>query len=228
MDTSLGHVAKTLETLTIGFESFADDSVATDPASGAGPVAKDEAKRAREEAKRAVNEAKRLRDAEIAAQHEVLGQKRVTDSCGALLTAVRNLSGHEDALIVLAFDESHILHKVLDTSEITVPHNTRYTTLCWALDLLGDTKGVFSLFLSTNSHLAKFAPIPSLFPSARLNANAANHLQAPYTELPFDCFPTGPIASQALSLLETNALSHLCQFGRPLSVFRLFDPTNLR
>lgn len=201
-----------------------DNSGATDPALEADPVAKDS-----DEAQRAWDEAKRVQDEKIQAQHEDLGLKRVTESCGALLTKVRTLSDHEDALIVLSFDESHILHKVLDTSETTVPRNTRYTTLCWALDLLGDTKGVFSLFLSTNSYLEKIPPIPSVIPSSsRLNVQAAAHLQAPYTELPFDCCPNGPIAPKQLNLLQTNAISHLCQFGRPLSVFHLFDPTSLR
>lgn len=155
-------------------------------------------------------------EATVQATHEHLGMEHVKEVSGALLKKIREFCNREDALIVLYFDESHVLHKALDPLETKTPRSTRYTTLCWALNLMANTKGVFYLFLSTNSHLVKFAPIPSLFPSARLNAEDADHLQAPYTELPFDCCDSLPIRSGTLDLAQSNELAHLCQFGRPL------------
>lgn len=156
-------------------------------------------------------------EAAILRTHEELGQERVTEASRALLTKVREFCNREDALIVLYFDEFDTLHRVLDPYEKRRPRRTRYTTLWNALDFLAWTKGVFSLFLSRDAHFEKPVEIPSPLPSwTRINPYITDNMQAPYTNLPFDCSPAFPIRSRTISLAESNEIAHLCQFGRPL------------
>lgn len=146
---------------------------------------------------------------------EDLGKTRVRDASLKLRTTVRDLSGRDDALVVLYFDESHDLHAILDTGDTGPYPQTRYTTLCWALDLVSSINGLFTLFLSTSSHLRNYAPQLKFHSSARVHDADTTNIPAPYTELPFDCL-LGRIYPAQLTLGQTSDIQFLCKFGRPL------------
>jgi len=132
----------------------------------------------------------------------------VTKSAQQLQTRVEEISGKP--LIVMYFDESHTLF-----ANPLGDGSTRYAALCLALDHLSATT-IFSLFLSTDSKLSRYAPPQNEVFSARLSE--ANKLQPPFTELSFDCHPSFPISQGQYTLGTSGELGFLCRFGRPLCV----------
>ncbi|PCH39028.1 hypothetical protein WOLCODRAFT_29336 [Wolfiporia cocos MD-104 SS10] len=113
-----------------------------------------------------------------------------------------------DSVIVLYFDESHILfqHKTNDAS-------TYYDGLVSALDAFKLSK-IIGLFLSTTSLLAEYAPTHEKMPSDRAQAEA---LQPPYTELPFDCHPDFfPVSEDQYTVDALSTPEFQSNFGRPL------------
>jgi hypothetical protein len=114
----------------------------------------------------------------------------------------------ENPKIVVYFDESHVLS--MDTNF----GKTQYDHLAKALNRLV-AKPIFTIFLSTNSHINQLAPSPGMEKSARAR-NDPLVLQAPITELPFDCSPEFPLQPGMLSLAETSKIGFMAQFGRPL------------
>jgi len=119
--------------------------------------------------------------------------------------------------VVIYFDESHTLSDVLAP---TNPMNkTLYDVLCSALDHL-KSRPLFTIFLSTNSHLATLAPSAALARSARALVHSGA-LQAPITETPFDCAPDLCILPGTLSLEDISDLEFMARFGRPLLVASL-------
>ncbi|PCH37280.1 hypothetical protein WOLCODRAFT_140783 [Wolfiporia cocos MD-104 SS10] len=115
---------------------------------------------------------------------------------------------HPASIIVLYFDESHILFK-FKTSD----SNSYYHGLLSALDVLRLSK-IIGLFLSTTSYLAKYAPTYDMMPSERAQAAA---LQPPYTELPFDCHPDFfPVPQNKFTVDKLSTPEFQANFGRPL------------
>lgn len=140
----------------------------------------------------------------------------------------------EMGLVVLYFDESHVLTKE-DTvvPAVTAASNVAGTSLTGGsatsrdrlpktrydilLSVLNDVKNrfVFGLFSSTFSHISSFAPPKALAPSSR--QAESSYLQPPVTELPFDCSDVFPI-ERSLKLAEVSSVTFMAQFGRPLYV----------
>jgi hypothetical protein len=114
----------------------------------------------------------------------------------------------DDHMIVMYFDESHAL------SEATKSGKTHYDHLARALNRLL-AHPIFTIFLSTNSHINQLAPSPGMARSARAR-NDPFVLQAPITELPFDCSPEFPLKPGMLTLASTSTIPFMAQFGRPL------------
>jgi len=135
-------------------------------------------------------------------------QKLATESAERLQATIKSIS--KTGRIIMYFDESHTLfHLPLRD------RSSRYAALCRALDNMSKTK-IFSLFLSTNSNLSRYAPPRDQAFSSR--TSGADGLRAPFTELPFDCHPDFPISQGQYTLATSGKLSFLSQFGRPLFV----------
>ena len=137
-----------------------------------------------------------------------MAKKYVTKSAKTLGKKV--IEHSDDPLIVIYFDESHTLFKrpLQDGS-------FRCQALCLALDYLSESP-IFSLFLSTNSSLSRYAPSKDDAFSAWISE--ADEVQPPFTELPFDCHPKFPISQGQYTLETSGELGFLCRFGRPLFV----------
>ncbi|KAF8329825.1 uncharacterized protein EI90DRAFT_3062127 [Cantharellus anzutake] len=109
--------------------------------------------------------------------------------------------------VFLYFDEAHSL------KDPWVPHRSRYDKMLSCLeDLRTREIPVFTIFLTTSSHFENLAPAPGHRRSARMTSEDSL-LQAPITELPFDCFRNAPMIKGFDSLSSAEVLS-CC--GRPL------------
>ncbi|CCM02478.1 uncharacterized protein FIBRA_04578 [Fibroporia radiculosa] len=87
---------------------------------------------------------------------------------------------------------------------------------------------LFAIALSTNSRMHEFSPTQEKHLSDRVRRVARDYLQAPYTELPFDCLQDDKpfIKDRQFKLSEAFDLSVVCRFGRPLW-FALYKRGNL-
>ncbi|KAF8576190.1 hypothetical protein K439DRAFT_1664731 [Ramaria rubella] len=97
----------------------------------------------------------------------------------------------EPVKLVIYFDEAHVL--AADTKPLTTNPDDKYLydILCSCFNyFLG--RSIFFIFLSTNTSIDVFAPSSSLARSARMRDNI-DTLQAPITEVPFDCAPESPV-----------------------------------
>ncbi|KAI6097499.1 hypothetical protein F5141DRAFT_1053069 [Pisolithus sp. B1] len=103
------------------------------------------------------------------------------------LETVCDLPNSEDVRILLYFDEAHELgHAIPDDKQKKTLCDVACSTLSYF-----QTSSVFTSFLSTQSSMGHFTSSTEMTRSARqLNAN---DLQAPFTEMPFDCHPTFPL-----------------------------------
>ncbi|PCH39945.1 hypothetical protein WOLCODRAFT_136576 [Wolfiporia cocos MD-104 SS10] len=119
--------------------------------------------------------------------------------------------------LVLYFDEAHTLAGPPFVESSGGRKRSRYDALLAALDRMRDLP-LFAITLSTNSSLRDLAASKRMQPSGRLNALTYDTLQAPYTELPFDCLPDGEpiITAGQCTLKDTCDVSFLSRFGRPL------------
>jgi hypothetical protein len=120
------------------------------------------------------------------------------------------------------FDEAHCLHDVHMTHFSTVgtrlvaEQRTAFHALTSALDQLFELN-IFSLFLSTSSSLADFAPPRKGFGSARSSGQNWD-LQPPFTELPFDLCDKGTtlVVEGEHTLQDICQIKFMAKFGRPL------------
>ncbi|KAF8590094.1 hypothetical protein K439DRAFT_1657646 [Ramaria rubella] len=119
-----------------------------------------------------------------------------------LLTTIDRYIAHEEVQkskgqspepvkLVIYFDEAHVL--AADTKSLTTNPDDKYLydILCSCFNyFLG--RSIFFIFLSTNTSIDVFAPSSSMARSARMRDNI-DTLQAPITEVPFDCAPESPV-----------------------------------
>ena len=118
-------------------------------------------------------------------------------------------------IVVLYFDE---VHSLIDWPVQESENYSVYDALCSVLSSLKNTK-VFSIFLSTSSHVSGLAP-PRLNIQTSFRPADGEILLPPFVELPFDCYPKGKrfMVEGSITLTEVCNVSHLSQFGRPLYV----------
>lgn len=117
--------------------------------------------------------------------------------------------GQDGILIVIYFDE---VQELRDKESEDGSESTRFSSLCWALDLL-KKYDIFALFMSTNSDLRKIEPPQRIYSSAR--KTEITTLQPPLTELPFD-LPGFRLDWDTLTLDKIKEPGFMCQFGRLL------------
>ena len=115
--------------------------------------------------------------------------------------------------ILIYFDEAHTLTECLVSRS---GPKTLYNVL---LSVLNEYRGepLFIVFLSTNPHLANFAPPPTQANSSRAIQAGVPH--APITETPFDCNDKITVKQFAHTREETGQVHFIARFGRPLCVF---------
>ncbi|KZV78176.1 hypothetical protein EXIGLDRAFT_757866, partial [Exidia glandulosa HHB12029] len=117
---------------------------------------------------------------------------------------------HSSVIVIAYFDEAHAL--VDDLTQLPGSKNLYFQLLSVLNDL--KWRPFFSVFLSTSSPMGQFAPPGPLAPSARMSMS--ERLQAPFTELPFDCGPLLPFEAERLKLADLSEVWNLAQCGRPL------------
>ncbi|KAF8573296.1 hypothetical protein K439DRAFT_1375811, partial [Ramaria rubella] len=120
----------------------------------------------------------------------------------------------EPVKLVIYFDEAHVL--AADTKPLTTNPDDKYLydILCSCFNyFLG--RSIFFIFLSTNTSIDVFAPSSSLARSARMRDNI-DTLQAPITEVPFDCAPESPVQPYCHKLDHVCSVEFMSKFGRPL------------
>ncbi|KAI6101678.1 hypothetical protein EDD17DRAFT_1786370 [Pisolithus thermaeus] len=128
----------------------------------------------------------------------------------SVLETVCDFPNSEDVRILLYFDEAHELgHAIPDDKQ----KKTLRDVVCSTLSYF-QTSSVFTLFLSTQSSMGHFTSSTEMTQSA-WQPNA-KHLQAPFTEMPFDCHPTFPLKPGDFNLAQLQDLEFLARFGRPL------------
>src|SRR5271156_3021796 len=113
--------------------------------------------------------------------------------------------------LLLYVDEAHPL---LDTKLKGLGEKTLYDEFCSSLNAFLEYP-IFTIFLSTTSHLGRFAPPGSLARSARIRSDPQS-IQAPITETPFDCGPGFPVKPWTLGLADICTIGFMSNFGRPL------------
>lgn len=153
---------------------------------------------------------------------EVLQVEQDTHEGPSIIQAIRDRVATSDphepeVLLQIVLDEAHGLSKVSITN--SPREKTLYDVFLSAFTDFGADKPMFLISLSTHSHLAKHARPLGKQASDRGVSPDAYH-QAPYTELPFDCFPANqPIfVPGQLTLKDVSEARFMVQFGRPLCV----------
>ncbi|PCH39715.1 hypothetical protein WOLCODRAFT_97721 [Wolfiporia cocos MD-104 SS10] len=144
------------------------------------------------------------------------------------LTPRQTLDGNDGQTsldLVVYFDEAQTLAKsMLQTQEESAAQDdtqnrprSRYDALLSALNRIRHLT-LFAVTLSTNSSLHELAASLAMHASMRLHQVEYNSLQAPYTELPFDCLLNGKhlIEAGQCTLKDTCQVSFISRFGRPL------------
>jgi hypothetical protein len=125
---------------------------------------------------------------------------------------------HPDHIkVVMYFDESHTLANaegLRDSADDVTNGKSLLDVLCMAINPLRSYP-FFAIFLSTNSHLHSLAPSRRFAKSARAREHWES-LQAPITEVAFDCSPALDIDPNKLTMDDTSSLEFMAQFGRPL------------
>jgi hypothetical protein len=117
-----------------------------------------------------------------------------------------------DVQLMLYFDEAHGL---LDRKIPNDPdEKDMYDVLCSCFNAFLSSP-IFVIYLSTNFNISQLAPAGRAARSGRARANA-DALQAPITEVPFDCSPDFPIPSGERSLQDVCEVRFMAQFGRPM------------
>ncbi|QRV83604.1 hypothetical protein RhiJN_11620 [Ceratobasidium sp. AG-Ba] len=118
--------------------------------------------------------------------------------------------------LCIYFDESHALtQKVIqpDSSQ----SRTAYQTLCWVLNRLRSLD-LFTIFLSTQSHMSAYSPPKGLFWSERVINDTTPGVQAPICEMSFDNWSGGDqlAAPYQNTLQDVCKIAFMVRFGRPL------------
>ncbi|KAI6137216.1 hypothetical protein F5141DRAFT_1231205 [Pisolithus sp. B1] len=116
----------------------------------------------------------------------------------------------DDVRVMLYFDEAHELGHAIPSDK---QKRTMYDVVCSSLSSFRHC-GIFALFLSTQFSLGLSAPSTEMSQLAR--QRRVDSLQAPFTEMPFDCHPTFPLRPETLRLKDLEDLAFLARFGRPL------------
>ena len=134
--------------------------------------------------------------------------KRIDDCCDSM----EGLQSSNHVKLMLYFDEAHVLarNKVTGDPE----GKDTYDVLCSCFNFFLSFP-IFVIFLSTSSNISQLAPSGPLSRSARARNNA-DALQAPVTEIPFDCSPIFPIIPGKLGLDDVCRVEFMAQFGRPM------------
>ena len=136
---------------------------------------------------------------------------------GKLLQKIKSLTKKDDLArqrvrLVIYVDEAHEL------GSITSNDVTRLHVLSRCFDRLNEfeDKSLYfvGIYLSTNSKMGMLAPAAAWFASARARSPQAN-LQAPITEVPFDCHPD-KVKPNSLTCADVETLEFIARFGRPL------------
>lgn len=134
-------------------------------------------------------------------------------------------SNFQPVLIVVSFDDAQVLTRMeLETPSSVASASTvllgsaamprtRHSVLLSVLNDLRENQ-IFALFPATSSHMGQFAP-PRDLPSGARQSHS-ERLEAPITELPFDCGPLLPVQVGSLYLKDVSSVYFMAQFGRPL------------
>jgi len=145
--------------------------------------------------------------------------KMARDELVQLLECINNCCESMEGLpssnpvkLMLYFDEPHVL------AGRRVPNDPdgkdTYDVLCSCFNFFLSSP-IFVIYLSTSSNISQLAPSGPLARSARARDNA-DALQAPVTEIPFDCSPIFPIIPGKLGLDDVCKVEFMAQFGRPM------------
>ena len=134
--------------------------------------------------------------------------KRIKNCCESM----EGLQSGNPVKLMLYFDEAHVL------AGRRVPNDPdgkdTYDVLCSCFNFFLSSP-IFVIYLSTSSNISRLAPSGPLARSARARDNA-DALQAPVTEIPFDCSPIFPIIPGSLGLDDVCKVEFMAQFGRPM------------
>ena len=132
---------------------------------------------------------------------------------------------HPHLRVVIYIDEAQNLAPL--PHQQAMHKRTAYDHFLVAIDKQRKTcPGLFSLFLGTSAHISQLATSAHRSSSARARVGEAG-LQAPITELPFDCHPGLFLKPEEFDLKKTSKISHLVMFGRPLSVSILLGHSSI-
>ena len=115
--------------------------------------------------------------------------------------------------ILIYFDEAHTLAPYV---EETSPEQGKMPLdiLTSLLDMFTN-KGLFTLFISTQSKLQALAPSAAYARFSRYS-NMVGQMHAPITETPFDCFKPWEINPSRLRVEDICDVAFMACFGRPL------------
>jgi hypothetical protein len=115
------------------------------------------------------------------------------------------------------FDESHTLANSevsQDSTDGATNNKSLLDVLYMAINPLRSYP-FFAIFLSTDAHLHSLVPSRH-FPKSACAREHWESLQAPITEVAFDCSPALDIDPNKLTMDDTSSLEFMAQFGRPL------------
>ena len=111
--------------------------------------------------------------------------------------------------ILIYFDEAHTLAPYVDGRG-----GMPLDILASLLDTFTN-KGLFTLFISTQSKLQALAPSAAYARFSRYS-NMVGQMHAPITETPFDCFKPWEINPSRLRVEDICDVAFMACFGRPL------------
>ena len=128
-------------------------------------------------------------------------------------SAVHDKSRVNSLCILIYFDEAHTLAPYVEETS-SKQRKMPLDVLTGLLDTFAK-KGLFTLFMSTQSKLQVLAPSAAYDRSSR-HSNMVGQMHAPITETPFDCFKPGEITPSRLRVEDICDVAFMACFGRPL------------
>ena len=142
------------------------------------------------------------------------------EQLNGLLSAMDSLVGSPDMTTEGTSEPIKLMFYFDEASSLMQAHGPQdtdkncYDILCSSFDTFRH-QPLFVIFLSTSFQIEALVPSGPMAASARARENAGG-LQAPITEVVFDCGKDLPIEPHQYKLQEVCDVAFMAKFGRPL------------
>ena len=143
-----------------------------------------------------------------------IAAKALIDTINNYTTEIGSEEYPRPVRLLIYIDESHEMTTAAQT--LTNQLYNAYQILCTSLNELVHLD-LFFVFISTKFKLSDYSPSSHVSWASRGINKTYNHVQTPYTELPFDVWKESHIVSEGVHTMDdVCSVEFIVRFGRPL------------